>query len=628
MSSLDDLAKNAIPPKTDNVPQPVTYVPPNSKNIPVDPTAIPKTLSTTEQMGDSKRIVEDPSSLGAPPPPPPPNIYQHWMNDLDAALQRDKVRMWSTIEEAQQQINDKKMFGEGGEDAYFDGEIDTDTVSPSNNPKTIDIPKDASVKLKKVDESGKEIHPTPEDDFLTDDSIYEDGGEKEMADVPKIDQDTTFLPGFEEYADPNYKPGPAPVAYKNTKDGIVTASVDVMAASMQEKEKNVEESSKEVSAVFAENTVSSGSVSIMPQGAVKFSDDVIEAAFGEDEDVTADNDDNDEPNEDMVAMQNFVRSNIKPIANVVDLSSYKVSKRYATAGKALTVVNKQALHTAKWILPATGQSIIMSSFKGTEIDILANRRQGQTDLMRNEEILKLFYNHVESPKPATWKDWAKTVLYDDLSHLYFAVYIACFAKSNFVPFECEKDKHQFMQPADIMSMVKYKNTEVEEYCKKLYNKDPDSTAIMAVLEQVSDDVAIAFRKPTLWNVLIEDMYLPDKVRSELSDIVAIFRHVEDMYIINRDTHEIETVDTKPDPTNITKTLKNRFKVYYDILKSLSSDQLNAITPIMSKLHDQIDGVRYQYPEVTCPKCGHIIKTELMQPIDILFTRHRLQIILA
>lgn len=627
MSSLDDLAKNAIPPKTDSDTQPVTYVPPNSKKIPVDPTAIPKTQSTTEQMkSENKKIIDDPSSLGDPPPPPPPNIYEHWMNDLDAALQRDRERMWNTIEAAKQQIEDKKLFGEDGEDAYFDSEINTDIASPSNNSKVINIPKDASVKLKKVDESGNEINPTPEDDFLTDDSIYEDEGEKQMADVPKLDETATYLPGFEEYADPAYKPAPAPVAYKTTENGVVSASVDVMAAAMQEKES--EEPPKDVSSVFAENSVSSGTVSIVPQGPAKFSDDVIEAAFGEDEDELSVTDDGDEPTEDMVAMQNFVRDNIKPIDKVVDLSSYKVSKKYATAGKALNVVNKQTLHTAKWILPATGQSIIMSAFKGTEIDILANRRQGQTDLMRNEEILKLFYNHVESPKPANWKDWAKTVLYDDLSHLYFAVYIACFAKSNFVPFECEKDKHQFMQPADILSMVKYKNKEVEEYCKKLYNKDPDSTTVTAVLEQVSDDVAIAFRKPSLWNVLIEDMYLPDKVRSELSDIVAIFRHVEDMYIINRDTHEIEPVDTKPDATNITKTLKNRFKVYYDILKSLSSDQLNAITPIMSKLHDQIDGVRYQYPEVTCPKCGHIIKTELMQPIDILFTRHRLQIILA
>lgn len=627
MSSLDDLAKNAIPPKTDSDTQPVTYVPPNSKKIPVDPTAIPKTQSTTEQMkSENKKIIDDPSSLGDPPPPPPPNIYEHWMNDLDAALQRDRERMWNTIEAARQKIEDKKLFGEDGEDAYFDSEINTDIASPSNNSKVINIPKDASVKLKKVDESGNEINPTPEDDFLTDDSIYEDEGEKQMADVPKLDETATYLPGFEEYADPAYKPAPAPVAYKTTENGVISASVDVMAAAIQEKE--TEEPPKDVSSVFAENSVSSGTVSIVPQGPAKFSDDVIEAAFGEDEDELSVTDDGDEPTEDMVAMQNFVRNNIKPIDKVVDLSSYKVSKKYATAGKALNVVSKQTLHTAKWILPATGQSIIMSAFKGTEIDILANRRQGQTDLMRNEEILKLFYNHVESPKPANWKDWAKTVLYDDLSHLYFAVYIACFAKSNFVPFECEKDKHQFMQPADILSMVKYKNKEVEEYCKKLYNKDPDSTTVTAVLEQVSDDVAIAFRKPSLWNVLIEDMYLPDKVRSELSDIVAIFRHVEDMYIINRDTHEIEPVDTKPDATNITKTLKNRFKVYYDILKSLSSDQLNAITPIMSKLHDQIDGVRYQYPEVTCPKCGHIIKTELMQPIDILFTRHRLQIILA
>ncbi len=636
MSSLDDLAKNAVPPKTSK--EPTMYVPPNSKPNKSKEVAA---VSTTEKIKQGAKIVEDPSKLGAEPAPPPmPNIYQYWMDNLDGALQRDKERMWATIQDVQEEIDSKNTFGEGGDDAYFNGDISTDgslTIGKVNN-KTIDIPKDASVKIKKIDESGEEVNKESEDSFLNDDSIYkENEGEQNMANVPTIEEDATFLPGFEEYADPNYKPTPKAVNYKTTENGIESIPADSMQAAVKEASytpeikgsEDVEEPST-IEAEFAVDQVSAGAASMVPSGSVRFSDNVIEEAFrdADDDDDIMSEDNDDEPTEDMVAMQNFVRNNIKTIENVIDLREYKVSKKYATASRALNTVNNQPMHTAIGSLPSTGQSIIMSAFLGTEIDALSNRRQGQTDLMRNEEIIKLFYSHVESPKPSNWRDWAKTVLYDDLAHLYFAAYLAGFAKSNFAPFECAKDKHQFMQQVDIMSMVKYKDKEAEEYCKKLLDKDPDSTTVKAVARQISDNVVMAFRKPSLYNVLIEDMYLPDKVRNELADIVAIFRHIEDMYIINRETKMLDIIDTKPDATNIAKTLKNRFKIYYDILKSLTSDQLNSITPIMSKLHDQIETVRYQYPEVICPKCGSIVKSELQQPIDILFTRHRLQIILA
>lgn len=648
MSSLDDLAKNAIPPKTDK--EPTVYVPPGTTLTKSKPKVVNPTdtaMSTTEKIKNGAKIVEDASTLGGPSKDPEqlPNIYEHWMNNLDAAFQRDKERMWTTIQSVQEEIDSKKTFGEGGDEAYFNGEISTDmtpTVGKSNTENTIEISKDASAKIRGTDKD-KEINTESEDSFLDDDSIYEgEGEETNMANVPNIEDDATFLPGFEEYGDPNYKPEAKPVSYRATENGIESVSADKVQAARMERALTEETYTPEIisevpkeepvitESVFSADQASAGAADMVPTGPIRFSDSVIEEAFGDsdDEDIQDETTDDDEPTEDMLAMQAFVRSNIKPINNTIDLKDYKISKKYATASRALNTVNKHPVHTAKWILPATGQSIIMSALLGTEIDVLANRRQGQTDLMRNEEIIKLFYNHVVSPKPGNWKDWAKTILYDDLSHLYFAVYLAGFAKSNFAPFECAKDKHQFMQPVDIMSMVKYKDKAAEEYCKKLLDKDPNSTTVKSIAKQISDDVVIAFRKPSLYNVLIEDMYLPDKVRNELSDIVAIFRHVEDMYIINRETRMLDPIDTKPDATNITKTLKNRFKIYYDILKSLSSDQLNSITPIMSKLHDQIETARYQYPEVVCPKCGSIIKSELQQPIDILFTRHRLQIILA
>jgi hypothetical protein len=185
-----------------------------------------------------------------------------------------------------------------------------------------------------------------------------------------------------------------------------------------------------------------------------------------------------------------------------------------------------------------------------------------------------------------------------------------------------------MLRTNLSEMVKYKDDAAKAYVDKLLDSEPKYGTVAAQLCQISDNIAIAFRKPTVWNVMFEDYYLPDKVRQQMSNIVAIFRHIENVYIIDRGTHQLLPVDTKPVPGNMGKTLKNRFKIYYDVLRSLSSDQLQSIMPIIGDLHKEIEYVSYQYPEVTCPKCGSKVSSQIQAPIDILFIRHQLQTILV
>ena len=356
-----------------------------------------------------------------------------------------------------------------------------------------------------------------------------------------------------------------------------------------------------------------------------FSDKFIDEAFADDDDTSTDL--TDVNKEDLAAMRDVVRNNIRPVNNVIDLSAVRISNKPISAGRVLSLLDT-TLPTAKWVLPATGTSIIMSALKGTEIELLANRRQGQTDLMRNQEIVQTFYNHLATDdKPASWEAWAKSVVYDDFVHLYFCVYMACFSNANFAPFECESEtcKHSFMDRIDFESMIKYKDEEAENKVKALLATQPKTGSTSVILKQVSDSVVIAFRKPTIWNAMFEDLYLPDKVRQQMRDIVGIFRHIADVYIY--DNGELRPIDTKPVAGDMAKTLKNKFKIYYDVLRSLTSDQLTAITSIINDLHKDGDLISYQYPEFKCPKCGHVTPAREEEPINILFLRHQLQNIL-
>ena len=595
MPSLDDLAKNAVPPEPSNTTpnQPYNY----------------------SKHKKQQAVEVDPSTLGEPAPPPPPTIMDKMMDELDAAIQRDKEQMWDNVispakEALEENMANQKAFGSTSDDTYFNGEIGD---SPDYKPIDQDI-----INYKNHSNDKKvEVTEDDSDNFLYDDSIY--NKEEDIKEEPKsMNNDNGFNV---------YNPMNETTNFKHqTLSNEVSQQKPVQQPVAEPVVPEVEDPEKSGSEMYEVDPVVAGSATVTSSGNYNFDDKYINEVFGDDDDVATDDED-DVSDEDMNAMREVVRTKIKPVNNIVDLKGYRISTKPISAGRVMEAINSN-LSTAKWVLPATGTSIIMSALLGTEIDMLANRREGQTDLMRNEEIVKTFYNHVVGEKPDSWRAWAKTVLYDDFSHLYFAEYIACFNKASFAPFECDKDKHSFMQPVSIMSMVKYKDDKAKELVNKLLNTDPKNCSISTELRQVSDNVAITFRKPTIWNVMFEDYYLPDKVRREMTDIVAIFRHIDNIFIIDRASGELRPVDVKEVAGDTAKSLKNRFKIYYDILKSLTSDQLNAITPILAELHKDIDVVEYQYPEATCPKCGAIIKPNVTAPIDILFIRHRLQTILA
>lgn len=561
MPSLEELAKNAVPVQAAGSQQSSTPVYYNKHA--------------------AKEVVEvDASSLGEAPEHPP-TIFDNMMSKLDKAIERDRKEMWENVvapakEALENNMAAQEVFGEGGEDAYFDSDVDDTPNKVTTNISNVMVG-NAAVELEEQNDE--------EEDFLNDNSIYLGAD---------LNQDQTDIFG----------------TYPEEKSLVTTLEL---------KKPTAPEFVPEVAAI------TTGSVDVMPTGNYRFDDSIIDEAFDDDDTIDS-NDDVSE--EDMSAMKDVVKSNIKPVNNVIDLKAYKISSKPISAGKAIAAVQNTSLSTAKWVLPASNKSIIMSALLGTEIDMLGNRREGQTDLMRNEEIVKTFYNHVVGEKPDSWKAWAKTVLYDDFDHLYFAEYIACFNNASFAPFECQKDHHSFMQKVSINDMIKYKDDDAKEKINALLQKDPTNNTIECEAHQVSDNVVIAFRKPTIWNVMFEDYYLPEKVRRELSDIVAIFRHIDNIYIVDRENGELRPVNTNIVANDTSKTLKNKFKVYYDIIKSLTSDQLNAITPIIAGLHKDMDLVSYQYPETTCPKCGSIIKSSITAPIDILFIRHRLQTILV
>ena len=112
--------------------------------------------------------------------------------------------------------------------------------------------------------------------------------------------------------------------------------------------------------------------------------------------------------------------------------------------------------------------------------------------------------------------------------------------------------------------------------------------------------------------------------------MIILTYVDCVYKINRETNELVLVDTSP--TKDKKlTYQRRLKVFATIIKSLTSDQLQALQVESdkydsAKLDDNgnvVKKITYMYPKQSCPKCGKEIPEQEMAPDSMLFMRHQL-----
>ena len=86
------------------------------------------------------------------------------------------------------------------------------------------------------------------------------------------------------------------------------------------------------------------------------------------------------------------------------------------------------------------------------------------------------------------------------------------------------------------------------------------------------------------------------------------------------------VDCKPVADDPAKTMRNRIVVYYNILKTLSSDQYSIVTRTINEINNANRVMAtFHYPDSKCKKCGKEIKRAQtdMNPLTMLFIRHQL-----
>ena len=353
-------------------------------------------------------------------------------------------------------------------------------------------------------------------------------------------------------------------------------------------------------------------------------EDDFDALLSDDEDEISADDDISEA--ELNNMKNEIKAKILPYKNNVDFSKFSISKKHIPVNRIFNETSQKS-YVADWALPSTGKAISMSEFTGTEIEKLNPGNMGRNRINRIKDVYRLIYEHVVDPnKSPSLEVWAKSISFYDIDHLYFAIYKASFEGSNHIPYHCTECNKVFLQEvSDINSMVKYKSTKAEEYIKSLLNKDTSNStdAYETHLVQVSDDIAVALRRPSIFNVTFENAVLDERFTDKYQDLLALLVYIDAMYYINRETNELVEIETNPDPSNLEKTVKKKVVRYTKVIQSLTSDQFYELSAKIKDLNDRNEYIDYVLPAAVCPHCGKSIEEEVKTPENLLFTRHQL-----
>ena len=139
----------------------------------------------------------------------------------------------------------------------------------------------------------------------------------------------------------------------------------------------------------------------------------------------------------------------------------------------------------------------------------------------------------------------------------------------------------------------------------------------------SDNIAISYSDPTLYNTFIQFNGLPQNIVDKYSDLLTSLAYINGFYAIDQVNKQLQPINIKVYPNNLNKTILSKLKVYIEILKTLTNDQYSVL---ISKLNNLIEDpkVTYIYPKTICPECGtEIPEEEIPSVLSLLFTRAQL-----
>lgn len=353
------------------------------------------------------------------------------------------------------------------------------------------------------------------------------------------------------------------------------------------------------------------------------------------EDSTDDNDDEEinnseiaETDDDTILkqLQDMATERLKPTSKKLDISSFTVVKKPVTNVMPFFKPNKAKV--AKWVLPTQKATIFMKEFSGSELEKLREYSEDRNSVDALNRRFHMIYDHIASARPSSFEQWLKVTPYRDIDHYFFAIYIASFNGANFLPEDCinTRCKKTFLtDDIKIMDMVKFENSKAKEEFSKLYKSEASPVTNGLFVSEVvplSESVAIGFREPSIYNVF-ELASLDDATRRKYSSIIDYIPYIDELYVINQETHELIPVGYKKYTNNAVKTVQSKLQKYEKIFNTLSVDEFGPVKAYVRDIIAMNPGMYYVYPSVECPQCHTMTEEQRTSAEELVFTRYQL-----
>lgn len=369
--------------------------------------------------------------------------------------------------------------------------------------------------------------------------------------------------------------------------------------------------------------------------------------FLDDDDASEDTENSEEEDDDKQktelikqSIRSEMHNKFNPISNKIDFNKFTISKKPINALKVINDIKSKAIECADGVLYPQKRAVRMSAWKPMEIQSIDPQKIRGSQVNYNKYIenkLKLIYEHIiDANKPKTFEAWAMITPNTVMDDYMFTSYKATFGTANIVTFTCTDDKcnNVFMENVPVHSMIKFREDSIkDEYMSILCQGNTDSTSdnYNVDLYQASDEYVFALKVPSLYNTYIEPTLVDQKFSQKYEDLLLLLSYIDGVYRIDYNTNQLIPIDTKFVVKDKALSYKRRVKTYATILKSLTSDQLQALSVETDKydagkLNDDgelIRDITYVYPERRCPKCRKKIDEVEVNPDNMLFTRHQL-----
>lgn len=319
-------------------------------------------------------------------------------------------------------------------------------------------------------------------------------------------------------------------------------------------------------------------------------------------------------------LKEAITEKLNPVSEKLNISGFPIAKRGTKTKKSL---NRPA-GLSKWPLINTGIVITTKAISGSMMELV--RSHVSNDDIK--EALRIMYDHVVSAKPMNFIAWAKGIDAEDFDHLFFAFYISAFKGVNYIPIDCHnpecKRKVFITEDIPFIKMVDFHEKKNKNLFDKIYKEEPqamESDDVVAYRVPISADIAVDFRRSSLYSEYIELSYLNDTFIKKHADIINYIRNIEEIYIIEEG--QLVPLDYKIDPNSEGRTVVNKVKAYAKALRSLSSDEIAIIDAYIAKMNEDTIKITYKRPAARCNICGTDAKEEPMSAAALVFIRNQL-----